>query len=156
MGLFLLSALALAILVVLCFPETSLAKSLRRHVFNKAADALNRMTLPKLIFILALVAGSFVFAYAFPVEIALLAAGDMAAYVEVMAAVMLMNAGTRLNATFVHLKATILSRFKTITGVVRLKTHRTTRAVRLQIRKVRITRDDNEDRPLSGPWAIAA
>ncbi|MDC7681845.1 hypothetical protein PQU92_01050 [Asticcacaulis sp. BYS171W] len=156
MGLFLLGALALMTVVVLCFPETQVAQSLQRYLFEPVAQFLDRMTLPKLIFLVALVAGSFVFAYAFPMEIALLAAGDMAAYAEIMAAVMLMNAGTRLKATFTHLKAFAMRALTAVAGIARFNTRRATRAVRLHIRKIQVTRDDSEDRPLSAPRAMAA
>ncbi|MEI9985239.1 MAG: hypothetical protein WDN69_19840 [Aliidongia sp.] len=95
-----LSLLGATIAVMVLFPETPTAKFLSRVLIEEPARKLSELTWSKVVFGLVVCLAFVVFAYAtVPLDLALFAAGDTAAYLEILTALWLVAANLRLRAT---------------------------------------------------------
>lgn len=92
MGLFLFYALMLTLLIAALFPETELGRGLHNRLVAPVASHLNRLRWAQLAFFAVLIIGFMALSYSFPPGLAFIAAGDMAAYAELVAAVMALKA----------------------------------------------------------------
>ena len=126
-----------AVLFALMFPETPTGRFAKRHFVDAPAQWLNSLSPLK---VFALVAVAIVVALcsaAFPAEIALIAAGDLTAYVEIaaMLAVLTSRLWIRQFAARVAM------------GMRRIFTHarRFARVVRLRVRRQRPARRSTPD-----------
>lgn len=75
-----------AILFALMFPETPTGRFVKRHFVDAPAQWLNNLSPLKLFALIAVAVVVTLCSAAFPAEIALIAAGDLTAYIEIAAA----------------------------------------------------------------------
>jgi len=95
-----LSLLGATIAMMILFPETPAAKLLNRILIEEPARKLSELTWSKIVFGLVLCLAFVAFAYAtVPLDLALFAAGDTAAYLEILTALWFVAANLRLRAT---------------------------------------------------------
>ena len=95
-----LSLLGAAIAVMILFPETPTARLLNRILIEEPTRKLSKLTWSKLVFGLVLGLLFVAFAYAtMPLDLALFAAGDTAAYLEILTALWFVAANLRVRST---------------------------------------------------------
>jgi hypothetical protein len=131
-----------AIVTVLLFPETATAKLLKRFLVELPALHLAALTLRRALLGLVLIVAVAAFAQAFSADLVWLVAGDVTAYVEVVAAVWFIAAGLRARSALKQMAtAAREAQRRTIRSVIRMRgtvrSRRTRRAV------IRPAKDDD-------------
>ena len=142
-----LSLLGATIVMMILFPETPAAKLLNRILIEEPARKLSELTWSKIVFGLVLCLAFVAFAYAtVPLDIALFAAGDTAAYLEILTALWIVAANLRLRATLRRIGAEARRAAQwALAGCSRVRTHVSARIRSRSSRKRLTSTEDRHD-----------
>ncbi|HTM79968.1 hypothetical protein [Asticcacaulis sp.] len=129
-----------AILFALMFPETPTGRFAKRHFVDAPAQWLNNLSPLKVFALIAVAIVVTLCSAAFPAEIALIAAGDLTAYIEIAAALAVLTSKLRIRqfaARIIIVVRRLSIQVRRFAGAVRLRVGR--------LRPVRHSKADSSD-----------
>jgi hypothetical protein len=126
-----------AILFALMFPETPTGRFAKRHFVDAPAQWLNNLSPLKVFAFIAVAIVVTLCSAAFPAEVALIAAGDLTAYIEIAAVLAVLTSRLRIRQFAVRVSI-VIRRISTCA-------RRFSGAVRLRVRQLRPVRHSKPD-----------